>query len=144
MLLVKPDLMDDKLGSIYTPEGSLQAGDKPGDYLDSFIGTVAATGPGDTIETLECKDCHARRKNVLRQKFSGSRATLKGASPCECGSHEYKVVRRGHVKMQVKTGDRVVFPRRPNSPGGEFSLIVDGEKYIMLHEEQSAYAVLSA
>jgi hypothetical protein len=44
--------------------------------------------------------------------------------------------------MLVQVGDRVVFPRRPSSPGGEFSVKIDGEMYMMFNEEQSALAVI--
>jgi hypothetical protein len=46
--------------------------------------------------------------------------------------------------MVTKVGDRVLFPRRPNTPGGEFSVMIEGEKYMMFNEEQSAFAVIEA
>ncbi len=46
--------------------------------------------------------------------------------------------------MNTKVGDRVLFPRRPSSPGGEFSVQIEGEMYILMHEEQSAFAVVEA
>jgi len=166
MILVKPDLMDEKIGSIYIPQGALKAGDQPGDYEDSFIGTVVATGPGDQTATLRCTSC-GRERTILVVK-SLKRRSAPAAHPdesedgeqvapsggpgyraisvrsCRCGKSETTFVRQGHAPMQTKVGDRVIFPRRPNSPGGEYSLVLDGEKYIMMHEEQFAFGILGA
>ncbi len=42
----------------------------------------------------------------------------------------------------MKRGDIVVCPRRPSSPGGEFELELEGEKYVAFFEEQFAYALM--
>jgi len=144
MLLVKPDAIDDKVGSIHIPQGILESGEKPGDYREGFVGTVVAIGPGDDMLILRCQACRRARFSIVRSKFGRTRALYRSPSPCECGSKEYDIVNQGFAPMETKVGDRVIFPRRPNSPGGEFSVELEGEKYIMLHEEQMALGVLEA
>lgn len=145
MILVKPDAIDDKIGLIHIPEGILKSGEKPGDYMEGFIGTIVATGPGDPLLTLKCGECGTHRKRIVQSSFGGTRTVYKGMGKCgHCQSSAYTVTHRGHAAMETKIGDRVVFPRRPSSPGGEYSVDLEGEKYILMHEEQSAMAVLEA
>lgn len=46
-----------------------------------------------------------------------------------------------HV-MYTKVGDKVVFPRRASAPGGAGVIVLDGEEYLVMHEQQSAFAIL--
>lgn len=154
MILVKPDHLDDKIGSIFVPMGALKAGDKPGDYHDSFVGTVMAIGPGDRhkpMEAMRCRACHKKRNyDACTDSWQ-----------CGCAGHGASYRMRafnvgpiypgdsdkwnaGRYLMVTKVGDRVLFPRRPNTPGGEFSVMIEGEKYMMFNEEQSAFAVIEA
>jgi len=166
MILVKPDLIDDKIGSIFIPQGILKAGDQPGDWEDGFIGTVVATGPGDQLVVLECTRCRKHRTRMVVKTMRRSGVSAKrdesvdgeDVAPqsrgsmfagitvgrCACGETRSTLVAQGHAEMQTKVGDRVVFPRRPTSPGGEFNITLEGVKYIMLHEQQFALAVITA
>lgn len=113
MILVKPDPVPDKVGSVYVPQGALKAGHEAGPSEECFIGTVMAVGPGDKVHERRLRD-----GTIVR-------TLLKAPAP-----------------MQTKVGDRVVFPRRPSMPGGEFELKIDGEMYVMFHEQQFCFAVI--
>jgi len=141
MILVKPDHVADRIGSIVIPQGVLAGADRPGDYHDSFIGTVVATGPGDQLVILECKKCRKTRTRILNKRNVRSGISV---GKCECGESASEMVATGHAPMEVKVGDRVVLPRRPSMPGGEYSLTLEGETYVMFHEQQFAYGVVEA
>lgn len=135
MILVKPDQVADKIGSIFVPQGSIQGPDQPGNYHDTGIGTVVAIGPGDrhkAVDRMRCRVCHQRFTSDARCKCYESPITAESVDKWN----------EGRYPMLVQVGDRVVFPRRPASPGGEFSLKIDGETYMMFNEQQSALAVL--
>jgi hypothetical protein len=141
MLLVKPDSKT-HVGLIAIPGTAQSAGFAPGDYHDTYTGTVVATGPGDKhkpIGSFYCSKCH--QKHVYDPVADWYR----------CGCHCAPVTpgraarwNESRFPMLVKVGDRVAFPRRPNMPGGEFFVTLEGEKYMMFHEEQCAFAVLGA
>jgi len=140
MIVVKPDQVADKIGSIFVPQGSIQGPDQPGDSRDTGMGTVVAIGPGDQhkrIERMRCPAC--RKRYVYSAPYDGY--------VCEC-PHGYVSAEHaaswnlGRYPMLVQVGDRVVFPRRPASPGGEFSCVIDGETYMLFNEEQNALAVI--
>lgn len=140
MILVKPDPVPEKIGSIHVPQGAIKASDQPGNFHDTGIGSVVAIGLGDKrkqFETTCCPDCH-----VIWEFDPGLDVYL-----CDCegrwvASAVAEEWNRSRHPMLVQVGDRVVFPRRPSSPGGEFSVKIDGEMYMMFNEEQSALAVI--
>lgn len=124
LILVKPDQVADKIGSVYVPQGSIQGPDQPGNSRDTAMGTVVAIGPGDRVNekwvevTLQNGQKGMRMiRNLIHQ--DGRPAP-----------------------MLTKVGDRVVFPRRASMPGGEFSCVIEGETYVMFAEQQFALAVI--
>ncbi len=149
MILVKPDQAADKIGSVYVPQGSIQGPDRPGDSRDTGIGTVVAIGPGDKHKEFDFDKCWW---------CNGPRAHDRTAIPvttytCRCGTFTWSQLLDMAAEwmdegerhpMCTKVGDRVVFPRRPSSPGGEFSCVIEGETYMMFNEEQSCLAVIEA
>ena len=50
--------------------------------------------------------------------------------------------------MHTKVGDRVLYGRRPSGPqgtterDGDAAVYLDGERFLLFHEEQSAFAVI--
>ncbi len=62
MILVKPDAIDDKIGSIFIPQGILKSAERPGDYKEGFAGTVVAVGPGDPRLNIRCRACGKPRQ----------------------------------------------------------------------------------
>lgn len=123
-ILVKPDQVNDKIGSLFTPQGSIKGMDQAGDYRDTGIGTVVAVGPGDRVHEKWIEETTQNGKKGMRMVRT---LIHKDGSP---------------APMLTKVGDRVVFPRRPASPGGEFSCVIDGQTYIMFNEQQNALAVI--
>lgn len=123
LILVRPDPAPESLGRIVIPQGALPQGHLPhdGNERATFTGTVVAVGPGDTIRE---RLVHGQIKRTLIHK-DGSPAP-----------------------MHTKVGDRVVYPRRPSSPAGtdegtgECGVYLEGERYLLFHEEQSAYAII--
>lgn len=120
MILVKPDQVADRIGSIFVPQGSIQGPDQPGDPRDTAFGTVVAIGPGDRLFEKVVQDS-GKSMRTVRTLIN------RDGSP---------------APMLTKVGDRVVFPRRPASPGGEFSVTIEGETYMMFNEEQNCLAVI--
>jgi co-chaperonin GroES (HSP10) len=140
MILVKPDQVKDKIGSIFVPQGSIQGPDQPGDSRDTGIGTVVAIGPGDKHKLVERMRCTTCRKMYQFDALSDSYTC---ACPHGYVSEEYAALwNAGRYPMLIEVGDRVVFPRRPASAGGEFSCMIEGETYMMFNEEQNCLAVL--
>jgi co-chaperonin GroES (HSP10) len=141
LILVLPDPLQTQSNGVVLPQGVLQPGDKAGDSSDCFMGTVVAVGLGDRhapFESLKCRVCHKKRCfSVAMDSYV-----------CECGPFAavpYEQAREwnaGRHPMLTKVGDRVVSPRRPSSPGGEFSVTLNGVLYVMFNEEQSAFAVI--
>jgi co-chaperonin GroES (HSP10) len=138
-ILVKPDPEQDKFGSIWNPKGFQPQGHQAGDYRKLFTGTVVAVGPGDKLLTWGCGPCSRVR-----------RTTRKGAPRCPDCAQPMSQLGHNQHPMHVKPGDRVIYPRRPNSPvgtdesTGESYLEIDGEKYQLFHEEQSCLAIIEA
>ncbi len=143
MILVKPDNAPDMVGSIVVPQGALPQGQQPGDYRDTFMGTVVAVGPGDRhipFESLKCRACGKKRTydcvmDTFRcacpeEPFQFSRMRHNPKTNCyeRFPVREFNVGRvdwreivawnAGHYPMYTKVGDRVAFPRRPSSPNG--------------------------
>ncbi len=116
LILVKPDPEPEKIGILFIPQGALPQGHQPGPWGECFLGTVVATGPGDKFIERGRKDGSVNRRLI---NADGSLRPL-----------------------LTKVGDRVVFPRRPSAPGGDPDIIIDGEMYLIFHEEQFAYAVV--
>lgn len=141
MILVRPDPAPDKLGSIFAPQGSLPQGHQPsanpatfmgveqrtGSARDTFIGTVVACGPGDRFH-----------EKIRHRPGTGGHEVVRTLINQD-GSRR---------PMKTKLGDRVVYPRRPNSPvgtdegTGESAIYLDGEKYLLFHESQFALAIV--
>ncbi len=148
MILVKPDNAPDMVGSIVIPQGALPQGQQPGDWRDTFLGTVVAVGPGDKHTPFESLKCEVCGKNWKRDEFLD-------AYGCDCSPCRWSAVRKaewdaGRYPMYTKVGDRVAFPRRPSSPNGidpesgNCDLYIDGVGYLLFHEEQSAFAIIDA
>jgi hypothetical protein len=140
MILVKEDPAPERIGSIFIPEGSFTPGHKPGRSDECFTGTVVAVGPGDRHKPFESLTCRACRSPRFFDAETDSYL-------CECPKAEIsrEIAAKwdaGHYPMLTKIGDRVVYPRRASMPGGEFSVTLFGESYVMFHEEQSAFAVI--
>lgn len=142
MVLVKPDAEPEKIGSILIPEIAQSRADEPGSSRDTYTGTVVAAGPGDRhkpFASLKCPNCHQKRHYGLRTD----------AWYCDCPGLAITATEaaewdRGRHPMELKVGDRVVFPRRASMPGGEFSVRIDGEMYVMFHEQQFGFGVIEA
>lgn len=143
LILVLPDAPPDKVGSIFIPGQAKQYGDQPGRSEDGFTGTVVAVGPGDRhtpLLSIKCPVCAKPWKYVA----------ICDASHCECSPMKW--LDQTHVNawdasrypMQTKVGDRVVYPRRPTTPGGTELTMIDGVGYLMFAEEQFAYAIIEA
>lgn len=133
LCLVKPAPLE-KEGSIVIPES---ARSPKGQMLQ---GVVVATGPGDRLIYLHCRECSdgvlqpiaARLPRECRNCGQNPAVwRVVGEPLTEC---QKPVFRR---KMGVKVGDRVLYWR---SPANE--VMVDGERYEILHEEQMIVAVI--
>ncbi len=120
MIVVKPDQVNDKIGSVYVPQGSIKGMDQAGDYRDTGIGTVVAIGPGDRVHEKWIEEATQSGKKGMRMVRT---LIHRDGSP---------------APMLTKVGDRVVFPRRPS--GGEVE--IDGQTYMMFNEQQNALAVI--
>lgn len=140
MILVEPDQVADKIGSLFVPQGSVQGMDQPGDYSDTGMGTVVAIGPGDKhkpIDRMRCPEC---RK--LYRYEAASHAYSCGCPGVYVANDFAAEWNAGRYPMLVQVGDRVAFPRRPASPGGEYSVKIGGETFIMFNEQQNALLVI--
>lgn len=145
-ILVKPLTTLHQDSPIFIPataEG--RSASDPGNANDTFIGEVVATGPGDRLLHLECAQCKAERR-VLADRADGRlRRRTAAFRPCSCGAQNWLHVGESRVPTQVKVGDKVVFPRRPNTAAGDWDgILIDGERYLEFNEEQSALAVLES
>jgi len=139
MVLVKPDLPT-HVGSIEIPETARSSAHQPGDYHDSYTGTVVAVGPGDRhkpIGSFYCSHCH--QKHVWDPVWELFRCGCPRASLTKTAATKWN---KGRFPMLVKLGDRVVYPRRPSMPGGEFGVKIGGQMYLMFHEEQFGMGIL--
>lgn len=148
MILVLPDPVPAKIGSIFIPQGVLQAGHKPGAASDTWRGTVVAIGPGDKHmprESMKCPEC--RQKWHYRFVSDDFRCGCPEPKTFESDGKTIpsEAVREwdaGRHPMLTQVGDRVAYPRRASMPGGEFSVTIEGVEYQMFHEEQNAFAVI--
>ncbi len=160
MILVLPDNAPDMVGLIVIPQGALPQGQQPGDYRDTFMGTVVAVGPGDKhtpAASLKCRVCGEKR--TYRAIDDMLVCACAPEDPLE--EHRTRPFHEGPIRaedaarwdrarypMYTKVGDRVAFPRRPSSPNGidpesgNCDLYIDGVGYLLFHEEQSAYAII--
>ena len=151
LILVKPDPEPEKIDSIFVATGYQPQGHKAGRGDECFAGTVVAVGPGDRhkpFASLTCPACRSKRFFEVEMD----------SYLCECpkGAIPRDLAERwdaGRYPMLTKVGDRVIFPRRPSSPvgtdprfsaGGDSGLRIDGELYLLFHEEQSCFAVIEA
>jgi hypothetical protein len=137
LIAVKPLEMSYK--SLVLPQVDTTRADRPGDPDDTFLATVVATGPGDKLLHGKCRQCGAATKMILR---SGS---LKSFQTCSCGSTQFELTGESRMPMHTKIGDTVLVPRRPNGPAGidergNCAVEIDGERYLLIHEEQAALA----
>jgi co-chaperonin GroES (HSP10) len=105
-------------------------------------GTVVAVGFGDPFIRLRCLKCHLCRNRLALLKQShreGQREPIE-TGKCKCGSREYEIVSTGlHAPMEVKLGDQVLYWRSPAN-----DVRINGQEYVMLHEEQHLVAILEA
>jgi hypothetical protein len=143
-LLVKPITTYNHGGRILIPDTiAHKHAHNPGDWSDTFIGVVVATGPGDRLLHLKCGHCGHETKRLA------DRATLRTAKNrhafrvCPCGKQDWAVIGESRMPMETKVGDRVVFARRPNTPGDVDGILIEGERYLLFNEEQSALMVIS-
>lgn len=74
------------------------------------------------------------KEESYRDCFVGTVMAVGRGDKHKAGTHRHP--------MLTKIGDRVVYPRRPSSPGGEFSVKIDGEMYLIFNEQQNAFAVI--
>jgi hypothetical protein len=164
MILVLPDPVPEKIGSIFIPQGVLQPGHKPGPANDTWQGTVVAIGPGDRHmprESMKCPQCRQKwRHRVVSDTYrcgcpeptflGPTFRVCFGAENLASGFSDGKTFTAEAVKewdagrhpMLTQVGDRVAYPRRASMPGGEFSVTIEGVQYVMFHEEQNAFAVI--
>lgn len=143
--LVLVAAMDESYGNLILPQTaeSLRL-HQPGEGADLFVGVVVATGRGDRLVTATCQACGTSRRKLLDRM--GERRTGhghgRGLGLCSCGVADWRILGTEYQPMVTKVGDVVLCPRRPSSPGGEFSLSIAGETYTAFFEEQSALAIL--
>lgn len=158
LLIVKP--LEQKWGVVFmaeTAEGlTVHEGARidDSDAHDAFLGVVVATGRGDRVAKIRCKACGADSQRII-DKLGGGRPGVAGKGfgkcgaylplhACRCDSREFEVTGYDYLPFETKRGDVIVMPRRPTAPGGEFELVLDGEKYVAFFEEQFAYSVVEA
>ena len=147
LILVLPDAPPDQVGSIFIPEtANTDRGHRPGRAEDTFTGTVVAVGPGDRhrpFGSFHCSKCFQKHEYDAYDN----------AWKCKCHefnfysaatAHEARDWNAGRHEMHVKVGDRVIYPRRPNVPGGCELTMIDGVGYVMFNEQQSALAVIDS
>lgn len=132
-VLVREIPREEKEGSLFLPETSR-------DNKKIRTGIVVAVGLGD-----KAKEFIPDQKNVN----SDGRPWIQyyAYEVCWCGHHEsdhhefcYQCDCKafdGRAPMSVKPGDRVLYDRRR-----EAEIFIDGEKYSLIHEEQSILAVI--
>jgi hypothetical protein len=159
MILVRPDPKATHEGLIYFPDGAVQAGHEAGKssegYRDDFIGTVVAIGPGDKklpFNWKRCWKCGQKRVHQVRTAAVTAFRTLV-SSTCRCGKVSGASLKKtadewnaqgDRYPMLTKVGDRVVYPRRPTLTNADCDVLIDGELFVMMHEEQNAFAVIEA
>ena len=115
---------------------------QPGDYQDGFIGEVVAVGPGDRLLYAQCRGCHGIQSRVL-DRYRRKQGHFGGFGACpSCQTSDWELVGESRLAMQCQVGDRVIYPRRPSSPGGDSDIKINGERFLMFHEEQWAFALL--
>jgi co-chaperonin GroES (HSP10) len=142
-VLVRPEEPADNRNGIAIPE-SARASEKE---YGLQTGTVVACGPGDRALWCYCNDCEARYTSTLSPRPEGDPncgavRVVYGVATCpRCDSSNREMMSIGHPEcrrpMHVKPGDTVVFPRVPAN-----RLVIQGEEYVILHEEQHCWAVL--
>jgi co-chaperonin GroES (HSP10) len=103
------------------------------------LGLVVAVGPGDPVVTLRCSSCGKERDRigVLRHTHADHLREPVRTGTCSCGETECEVVKSGRAPMQVRVGDRVLYWRSPAN-----DVVIGGQRYIFLHEEQHIVAVV--
>jgi co-chaperonin GroES (HSP10) len=115
---------------------------QPGDFQDSFIGEVVAVGPGDRRVHGNCLVCGAAKLLIVSQ-WRGIGRGHGGFGLCGiCGGVAWRITGESRAPMECKVGDRVIYARRPSAPGGDSDIEIDGERFIIFHEEQWAFALL--
>jgi co-chaperonin GroES (HSP10) len=150
LILVKPDPSQDKTDSgIVIPQGVIPDSERPGEalesYRDSFIGTVVAVGPGDRVPPFNWEKCWKCKKPRVACYLDYFRCGCGDFMASEIAKQAADWAAQGErYPMYIQRGDRVIYPRRPNSPGGDCDVHIDGELYVMFHEQQSGFALLEA
>lgn len=103
-------------------------------------GTVCAVGLGDPMIRIRCKACGGERNNMALLKPShrdGQREPIHIAS-CNCGETDYELISSNlRCPMEVQLGDQVLYWRSPAN-----DVCINGEEYVLLHEEQHLVAIL--
>ena len=110
-------------------------------------------GPGDRhkpFESLKCQHCHQKRRyDAIRDEYV---CACIGHHRRHYGPEDAQKWDAGRYPMETQVGDRVAYPRRPSSPvgtsprstqGGDSSLTIDGETFLLFHEEQNCLAILT-
>lgn len=153
-VLVKPDAPLAMQGTIEIPDSAIAAQKEYGLQR----GKVVACGPGDRVIWFVCADCGMDYTSTLDPRPEGDpncgavRVIYAVASCPRCGSSSrsalldswcgfHGVVHHGNERcnrpMHVKPGDTVIFPRVPAN-----RVMIRGEEFVMLHEEQHVLAVI--
>lgn len=120
-LLVKWEPESARVLSIWLPETARRPGALGSDRF-LRIGRVVSVGPGDP-----CLKC-AKVRTELAER--GVDLTTLMLPNCVCGGTE-------RIPMNVAVGDRIVYDH-PSSA----EVTIEGEQYVILHEEQHVLAVI--
>lgn len=101
-------------------------------------GDVVAIGPGDKLIGVVCTTCCEGGTVVIR----GNHQQI---GRCKCGGERFSLLTKpesgfadvDRAPMSVKPGDVVAYPPVPAN-----EILIGGEKFVLLHEEQHILAVL--
>jgi co-chaperonin GroES (HSP10) len=144
LLLVKPITTYNHGGRIFIPDTiEHRHSHKPGDWSDTFVGVVVATGPGDKLLHLKCGHCGHETKRLADRATLREKRGLHAFRACRCGKRDWAVIGESRMPMETKVGDKVVFARRPNTPGDIDGILIEGQRYLLFNEEQSALMVIA-
>ena len=144
LILVKPlSEYNNYKGLLIIPDGDTKHASRPGDWKNCFIGEVVATGPGDKLLHLKCGHCGHETTRLADRATLRAKAGRHAFRACDCGNHDWAVLKETRMPMETKVGDKVVFPRRPNTPGDIDGILIEGERYLLFNEEQSALMVIT-
>lgn len=122
-LLVKWEPESARVLSIWTPESARRPGALGSDRF-LRIGRVVATGPGDPCQ------CVGKQIEFAASIGVKPESVIPPGPPCErCHA--------GRIPMQCKVGDRILYDHPSDK-----EVTIEGEQYVILHEEQHVLAVI--